>query len=298
MTQPRQRGAERGRERLLARQRSQTLRQGYDDMHADASEAQPEAAFAGTERLHRLRPKPTVLSRLLGARPALVPVQLVEVDGRVEVRVRARPRSAAAQEALAELADLLRHVFQAEPSPLTPDERRRLLGGEQATVGERLVLLTRLAIAANTTIATAAVPFAPDNRGLNRYLGKFAALPDGLPFSLRLLLKDLRGRKPSPKERDPQKAADARFLALPESVLLLSVRRTLDRERQFDQEWSDYDLGPQLQTTLQSLGVHLERAPGEKAVGRLRARWVRHGLSLFPNAPERRRARGNAHEPG
>jgi hypothetical protein len=214
------------------------------------------------------------------------------------VRIRARPRSAAAREALAELADLLRHVFHAERSPLTPGERRRLLGREQATVGERLVLLTRLALGADTTIATAAVPFAPDNRGLNRYLGKFAALPDGLPFSLRLLLKDLRGRKPNTRERDPQKAADARFLALPESLLLLAVRRTLDRERRLNQVWSDYDLGPQLRTTLQTLGVHLERAPGEKTVGRLRARWVRGGLSLFPKASERRRARENAHEPG
>jgi hypothetical protein len=215
--------------------------------------------------------------------------QLLETDGTVEVRIQSRPRSDDVREALQELAGLLRHVFAAERSPLTPAERERLLGKQNATVGERLLLLTRLAIAPDATVATAPVAFQPRNRGLERYLGKFAALPDGLPFSLRLLLTDQRGRK-QPEEESAQQKADAVFLALPEAVLLLAVRKTLRREDPA-QVWSDYDIGPELRKTLEEMGLSLDRAPSEEAVRTLRERWARARLPLFPNAPQRRRQR-------
>ena len=71
----------------------------------------------------------------------------------------AEPRSAHVREALDELADLVRHVFAAGRPALTAEEWAGLLHGHNTTPAQRLVLLGRLAIPADTRIGTAAVPF-------------------------------------------------------------------------------------------------------------------------------------------
>jgi hypothetical protein len=296
MSASRDREAKRNRqqERTRAQKRSEQVRRGLEELGLPQSpELQPgDSPWRRRERPGPSRRRPTTLTRLLGSRPPVVLLHLSENDGRIAVRISTRPRSVEAGEALKELAALLEHAFREGRSHFTDAQWQRLLGHEPAPVGERLLLLTRLAIPAATAIRTPALSFTPDNRGLRHYHAKFAALPDGLPFSLRLLLPDRRGRKPA------SPSADADFLDLPEPVLLLAVRKTLAAERQLGQVWSDYDIGPPLKRTLESLGVALATAPSDVAVRRLRERWKRRGLSLFPKASDRERAEVARNNPG
>src|SRR5262249_6918254 len=139
-------------------------------------------------------------------------------------------------------------------------------------------------VAADTRIESAKVPFIPHDRGLERFQSKIAALPDGLPFSLRLLLLDRRGKRQL--RRDP-------FLDLPDPLLLLAVRRALALERETGRMHSDYEFGPLLRRALGELGVPLPSAPTEEQMRTLRERRAWQRLRLFPNA----RARASAREP-
>src|SRR5262249_59020735 len=124
------------------------------------------------------------------------------------------------------------------------EEWHDLLHGGTASLGKRLLLLSRLAVAADTRIESAKVPFIPHDRGLERFQSKIAALPDGLPFSLRLLLLDRRGKR-QPR-RDP-------FLDLPDVLLLLAGRRALALERHGGRVHSDYEFCPVLRKALREL---------------------------------------------
>jgi hypothetical protein len=250
--------------------------------------AQPESGAAQAGALPRggarTPSRPTLLHRLLGSRPPRVHLQLVRREnGSIAAHPCVEGRSPGTRAALAELAALVEFVFAQGQGVLTAAEWGTLLGEQPASAWERLILLTRLAIPPDTQVPLAAAPpFAPDDRTLDRYHAKFAALPDGLPFSLRLLLADGRGAR---AKRD----ADAAFLALPEAVLLLGLRRTLAAEEREGQHWDDAGIGPPLRAALAELGVTLPMAPSARAVQRLRERW---GAEVFPNVWERKRQQG------
>jgi hypothetical protein len=236
-----------------------------DDLSDDELEASPQQTRVA-------------LTDLLGARPPVVHLRIAEDSGQVRVLVCSRPWTETAAAALEELADFLQSVFTTGRTRFSTEEWHDLLHGGAAPLGKRLLLLSQLAVAADMLIESAQVPFIPHDRGLERYQSKIAALPDGLPFSLRLLLLDRRGKRE--RRRDP-------FLDLPDALLLLAVRRALVLERQAGCVHSDYQLGPLLRKALVELGVSLAAAPTEEQVRTLRERRAWQRLQLLPNARAR-----------
>jgi hypothetical protein len=123
--------------------------------------------------------------------------------------------------------------------------------------------------------------FTPHDVGLERFANKFAALPDGTPFSLRLLLLDQRGRE----------ASDHFFDQLPEAVKLLALRRALQQERAKGIAVSDNAFRDDLQRALEELlGTPVPKPTEDHVRRRLRDHYNRKGLGdLFPNQRERQR---------
>jgi hypothetical protein len=313
MSRPRQRGGDRNREqqRLRGRLRTEQMREGQDELDLPDSQL-PQAGrtvnahepgwdddrdgdallieddevatedLAGEESGANPMPVRVALADLLGARPPVVHLRISEERGQIRVRVCARPWTETAAAALEELADFLQSVFETGRPRFSNEEWHDLLYGPTVPLGQRLLLLSRLAVAADMPIESAKVPFIPHDRGLERYQSKIAALPDGLPFSLRLLLLDRRGKRN--RRRDP-------FLDLPDALLLLAVRRALALERQAARVHSDYEFGPLLRKALAELGVALASAPSEEQVRTLRERRAWQRLGLFPNARSRAAAR-------
>src|SRR5205823_1016071 len=125
----------------------------------------------------------------------------------IRVLATTQPRSADARAALEELRLFVESRFGAGPTIFTAAEWDQLLGKVPATLPERLLLLARLAIAGNSKVVISGIDdtdatlrFTPNDRGLEKYVSKFASLPDGTPFSLRLLLTDKRGKKKAQEE--------------------------------------------------------------------------------------------------
>jgi hypothetical protein len=304
MSRERRRTTERLQKRARARLRTERARAGYDEAdlpRANAlepgrlpSESDPErddsgrlcpadeAAPPGDPRLS--------LPQLLRSRRPIVPLRLVERDGRIEVILAAAPSSAKVRAACQELADFLRFVFAGKPADFTDQDWQDLLWGREASTGRRLTLLARLAIAADTRVTSGPVPFVPNDRSLKRFHAKFAALPDGTPFSLRLLLRDQRGKR----ARSSSWASG--LLETPDSLLLMAVQRVLRLEESEGKARSDYEIGPELHRALRDLGVALKSVPTEEEVRTLRERRLWKGLDLFPKASSRqqryRMARG------
>jgi hypothetical protein len=228
------------------------------------------------------------LADLLGSRPPVVHLRLSEHDGNVDVALCARAWSPAVAETLEELRELLLYLFTVRGVQFNQEEWEALLWGQNASPGGRLLLLSRLAVTADTLIEPARVPFRPNDRGLKRYHGKIAALPDGMPFSMRLLLLDLRGKR---QTHSPQATASG-FLDLPDAVLLLALRRAFAAEAKEKKAHSDYHLGPVLRTILAEMGITLSARPSEEEVRTLRERRNWKKLGLFLNARQRQRLYG------
>jgi hypothetical protein len=295
MKQARRQTQERNRrqKQVRARLRTEQMRQGYDDVDLPYEPLPLPGRLPDDGDLERGRfaadtPPSTsamegwTLRDLLLSRPPRVHFRLVDAAGVLEVVATTRPRSAAARGALEEIADFLRFIFKERRPAFADAEWAGLLHGTNVTTAERLILLARLALAADTRIA-ARVPFTPNDRGLKRFYAKFAVLPDGTPFSLRLLLRDLRGRR---RSRD---SSPSGILELPEALVLLAVRRVLAREAEEKQARSDYEIGPQLRRALEEMGIRLKSAPSEEEVRTLRERRAWKRLGLLPKAAQRRR---------
>jgi hypothetical protein len=217
------------------------------------------------------------------------------------------PPTPAAAESLGELRGLLAFLFHTARQMFDTDDWARLIGTRAASPAQRLVLLSRLAVAGNASVEfgyhekhgtdpmapwvetwigeartereqTTDYRFTPNDRGQERYVSKFAALPDGTPFSIRLLLLDKRGRP----DNHP-------FKRLPLAVKLQALRSVLDREQQHGQVFGYERFREELQRALDELGIAIDR-PTWAHVKNLFETLARAGLGkIFPDGKERQR---------
>jgi hypothetical protein len=147
---------------------------------------------------HEEQPRTVTLADLLGSRLPVVLLRLDCAGEEVTVRTCAGALSREAREALGLLEQFVTRCFNQGRANLEPQEWDGLLGRAPAPLTRRLTLLLRLAVKANEKVPLGedtGAAFTPHDIGLERFAGKFAALPDGTPFSIRLLLLDQRGRE-------------------------------------------------------------------------------------------------------
>lgn len=171
------------------------------------------------------------LAPLLGARPPVVLLRLeAALDGvRARRLVAPRPEVPGEADVLAELAAFVEGRFRHGRETLPADAWDRLVGTKPAAPLRRAALLASLAAPASAPLADGQ-PGTPNDRGIEQFRGKFAALPDGMPFSLRLLIQDGRGKKKGTAEDD---GGPVRFSGLPWFVRLQALARALrDEERE------------------------------------------------------------------
>jgi hypothetical protein len=228
-------------------------------------------------------------SQLIGARQAKIVIRLSWDGANLIVDPVAMPRSGSHAAAVMMLCLFVQQCFARGLEKLNPAERRLLLEGGDDSIGRRLCLLGRLAVIAEEKVAlpldnggTAKRRIGSDI-GLERFAYKFAALPDGTPFSLRLLLQDNRG-----KNKGAEPAAANPLDPLPLSIKLLALRRVFALERQQGSAYSDFDFCPEYQKALEQLIETPIDMPDRSHVRRFRELLVRrHAGHLFPNAKER-----------
>jgi len=214
------------------------------------------------------------LKEVLGSRPPVTLLQVRCPADQAEVKIVAQPASAAAADALEELCDLVETCFRQGRETLSNEEWQRLMGRQPAPILDRLLLLARLAISGRTGKCK------PIDRGLKLYVNKFASLPDGTPFGIRLLLLDERGRP------DPHP-----FKQLPMTVKLVALLLALEEEKREGRAYKDNDFRDKLQEALETLGIHLDEKPTQDQVINLRVTLQREGLGeLFPKASMRQQA--------
>jgi hypothetical protein len=225
------------------------------------------------------------LSALIGSRAPAVLLRLERTAEGVAVRRCASPTTGPAREALSLLEGFVVRRFDRARAGLSAAEWDELLGAAPATLTRRMTLLLRLAADAGEEVALgedSKAAFTPHDVGLERFAGKFAALPDGTPFSLRLLLLDKRGRK----------GGEGYFDRLPDAVRLLALRKALARERQQGRAVEDHDFCPSIQKALEELlGFRIERPTDDQVRRRLRDNFKRRGLAPpFRNKTERQQS--------
>jgi hypothetical protein len=231
-------------------------------------------------------PRQLSLDDLLGSRPPVVLLRVDCVKGEVKVRPCAAPSFPPAALALDLLTRFVGQRFQDGRPKLTDEEWNELIGGEAAPLGKRLTLLLRLAVKPGEKVSLGegtGAAFTPNDIGLERFANKFAALPDGTPFSIRLLLLDERGKKKS--------GGDGGFFSrFPKALTYLALQRALQRECVKEEAVSDYEFGRSLRDALEELlGTDLPM-PGEEDIQRLREGLKRNGLGhRFRNRAERQR---------
>jgi hypothetical protein len=225
------------------------------------------------------------LPDLLGSRSPVVLLRLVLENDRVVVRLCSRPTVRKTEQALELLRDFLACCFADARSHFSDGEWSELLGLTPAPLVRRLTLLLRVAVKGSTKVHLGEgteTAFTPHDIGLERFASKFAALPDGTPFSLRLLLLDERGRE----------RGNHFFDQLPDTIKLLALRRALRGERQKGVAVSDLQFRGTIQQALEELlGMEVDRPTEDQVRRRLRDNFKRKGLGhLFPNQAARQQA--------
>jgi hypothetical protein len=158
------------------------------------------------------------------------------------------------------------------------------MGGRPADLSRRLLLLGQVAVGGDTEVGLGAgQSLRANDREFGRFAGKFALLPDGLAFSLRVLLRDRRGKRRSAP------APGATFRDLPEALQLQALRAALAAEEAVGQADDDEQFRERLHQALKEMNVPL-RKPSYDDVIALRKELKRAGLGeLFPNAYARQR---------
>jgi hypothetical protein len=283
------------------------------DEHGDAEDASPEPTWLPDGAAAEAEPSGLTLADLLGSRPPVVLVRIVVEQDQVRARTQLPAPTAAAAESLAELRALLAYLFQRGRDTFSSEDWDRLIGAAPILPAERLMLLARLAVAGNAAVEIAyherhsadpVVPwvetwvtspeiadadadqlcaryrFTPNDRGQERYAKKFAALPDGTPFSIRMLLLDARGRRPA----NPHP-----FDLLPMAVKLQALCQILNEEQRLGLAFDYERFRAEFQQALDRLGLIIDR-PTWKHIKNLMETLAKSGLGdAFPKKEERQR---------
>jgi hypothetical protein len=231
-------------------------------------------------------------AQLIGARQPAILIRLSWDDRAVRAHplVTLRPGKKAA--ALQVLCSFVEQCFARGIDRFSEKERDELLGSKSGgAMSRRLVLLSRLAVEASAKVTLeldggGEVTRRMSDLGLERFAYKFAALPDGTPFSLRLLLQDQRGRH---RAGNDNPSADVHPLdVLPLSIKLLALRRALATERELGRAHTDGDFCAVYQKAVeQTIGASIEMPEEEAHVTHFREYLERRGLHIFPNRAER-----------
>jgi hypothetical protein len=267
------------------------------DGYLDESERQeapspggpPEADAEGTSAPARAgEDRLALLEDVLGSRAPTALFRLERSGDTVRRRWLTPPPPAYA-EALEELGRLVDHCFQRGRDRFTPEEWDCLLGTVPSPLENRLILLARLAVRGSEAITAPGGPaFKPNDRVLGRFARKFALLPDGLPFSLRLLLQDGRGKRPEATSTFPS------FNRLPDAVQLQVLERAKQLEQAAGAAVEDDKFRDYLFQALQELRLPVEKPHYQHVTG-LREKLRHHGLEhLFPNAKTRQESYARA----
>jgi hypothetical protein len=228
---------------------------------------------------------------LLRGRAPVVAVRLRDAGEHAVPHPTLTPRGEPARAMLDNLCDFLRDRFGPPGRALFPDaaEWAKLLGRTPARPAERLALLARLTVTGQHEFArTSGGSVKASDVGLGHYRYKFAALPDGVPFSIGLLLA---GGKTGAKGSGAG-AGCPTFETLPVGLRLLALAAALRRERDEEHVRGD-DL---FRVLLRDEAARLLGNPSLPAVPvtvvrRFREWLERNGRGdLFPGAPDRRKA--------
>jgi hypothetical protein len=248
------------------------------------------------------------LADLLGSRPPVVLFRVDAADERVTVRPTTLPVSRRVLQGLELLGRLVEVSFEEGRAKFKAEEWDQLLGRVHASPKRRLLLLLRLAIKPGDPIRFAEEQgggYTPTDLTLERFANKFAALPDGTPFSLRLLLLDERGRKSGENDVEAlfdvtdnagtvsrtESYANTVLNALPDALKLLVLRRALALEEETGKADDDAEFCRYVQKAFKEVIGAKVKMPDQRQVQRLRSDWLkRNGLGHhFPNRRERQR---------
>jgi hypothetical protein len=260
---------------------------GTDDLEGDSllEEEGPPGDTEAEEGSPRRAASAVDLRAVIGSRSPVILIRLIREGEQVKAELMPSQRRAE-HESLEELRLFVESRFAAGPVCLGEDWPRLL--DSRASVTERLQWLTRLAIRGSDVVEVPRqLHFAPNDRGLERYSGKFAVLPDGMPFSLRLLLEDGQGKS----KADPT-AAVAGFNRLPYAIQLQALRAALADEARTGKAESDKKFAARLLGALTKMGIRLDLRETllVKHVTDLRRKLEYHGLGhLFLNRLQRQR---------
>ena len=234
-------------------------------------------------------PRTWARDTLLRGRPPMVVVRLRDAGEYAEPHSTLAPKRGSSRAMLENLCDFLRDRFGPLGRALFSDlaDWEKLLGRTPTGPAERLALLSRLSVTGQHEYARASGTASGSDIGLGHYVYKFASLPDGMPFSIRLLLA--RGDSGL---KDSAPGDSLAFATLPLALRLLALATALRREREEKRVRSDELFRVLLRDEAVRLlgGVSLP-AISVTAVRRFRE-WLErngHGV-LFPSAPDRKKA--------
>jgi hypothetical protein len=267
-----------------------------DERHFElvAKEEVKDSTLADSEASEEGRP--WVRQVLLRSRAPVVVVRLRDAGEVAEPYPTFVPRSTTARQMLDHLCDFLRDRFGTAGREAIPDstEWGMLLGRRPSRPTERLSLLARLAVTGQHKYdRTGGGNSRGSDLGLNHYLYKFAALPDGTAFSVRLLLA---GGKSGAKGSAGVLTAPT-FDRLPVGIRLLALAAAMRREREELRERSvrdDEGFRVLLRDEAARLlgGVPLPAIP-VSGLRRFREWLKKNGLGhLFPKTSDRKRLHG------
>jgi hypothetical protein len=232
------------------------------DDFLDESSVDDSAQDSTTSLLtDELDPQTSAVGRLsirevFGSRPPVVLAHVsIEPDSKVKICIHLTV-SASKNVALEWLRCFLIDRFEFAQAHLPAAEWNEITGQTAATPVRRLLLLNRLAVTGEHEFPGAdKYQVKVSELGLERYRYKLASLPDGLPFSIGLLVA---GGAAGNKGQDDNEEKHP-FQRLPMALRLLAWRQTLHREqdalrlKRLAKPWADEQLAAALREELQNL---------------------------------------------
>ncbi len=227
----------------------------------------------------------SLVYRITGQRHPKVSFRLQIESHEINVVSLLTANGTAQEEAVDEICQTIQLIFQNAREDLDELSWKKLIGVDSTTVEARLYLLANVQMSFGEPLSFASQgSFKPNDRTFARYASKFMLLPDGLPITLRLLFREGRGAS---------KNAEMDLRDVPDSVLVMAVRQTLNREAKNGEAEDDSSLAFEIRATLsEMIGFELPSATrSPREVQRVRDKFKRHGIEHeLPNRAVRQRA--------